>query len=35
MLEIEMFLTIKLCTYAKSTVWDRTGYLSNNGFSIK
>ena len=30
-----MFLTIKLCTYAKQIVWNRTDNLYKNGFGVK
>ena len=32
---MELFLTIKLCTYAKLNRWNRTDYIHKNGFGVK
>ena len=32
---MEMFLTIKLCTYTKLNCLFRTDYLHKNGFGVK
>ena len=31
---MEMFLTIKLCTYAKLTIFNRTDYLHKNDLAL-